>query len=154
MVWYSHLCKNFPQFVVIHNRLVPGEFHGHRSLTGYSPWGGHKSDGHNWATNTFTLPNGESKLSSIRVVSPPYLRLLLSLLAFLIPACESSSLAFCIRNSEYKLNKQGEISSLSHSIVFLYFSALITEEGFLIFPCYSLELCIHMGIIFPFLLCL
>ena len=35
-----------------------------------------------------------------------------------------------------------EISSLSHSIVFLYFFALITEEGFLISPCYSLELCI------------
>ena len=29
-----------------------------------------------------------------------------------------------------------EISSLSHSIVFLYFSALITEEGFLISPSY------------------
>ena len=33
-----------------------------------------------------------------------------------------------------------EISSLSHSIVFLYFFSLITEEGFLISPCYSLEL--------------
>ena len=31
-----------------------------------------------------------------------------------------------------------EISSLSHSIVFFYFSALITEEGFLISPGYSL----------------
>ena len=37
-----------------------------------------------------------------------------------------------------------EISSLSHSVVFLYFFALITEEGFLISPCYSLELCIQM----------
>ena len=44
-----------------------------------------------------------------------------------------------------------EISSLSHSIVFLYFFALITEEGFLISRCYSLELCIQMGISFPFL---
>ena len=43
-----------------------------------------------------------------------------------------------------------EISSLSHSIVFLYFFALITEEGFLISPCYSLELCIQMGISFLF----
>ena len=34
-----------------------------------------------------------------------------------------------------------EISSLFHSVVFLYFFALITEEGFLISPCYSLELC-------------
>ena len=39
-----------------------------------------------------------------------------------------------------------EISSLSYYIVFLYFFALITEEGFLISPCYSLELCIQMGL--------
>ena len=32
-----------------------------------------------------------------------------------------------------------EISSLSHSIVFLHFFALITEEGFFISPCYFLE---------------
>ena len=43
-----------------------------------------------------------------------------------------------------------EISSLSHSIVFLYFFALITEEGFVISPCYALELCIQMGISFLF----
>ena len=35
-----------------------------------------------------------------------------------------------------------EISSLSHSIVFLYFFALITEEGFLLSPGCFLELCI------------
>ena len=33
-----------------------------------------------------------------------------------------------------------EISSLSESIIFLYFFALIAEEGFLISSCYSLEL--------------
>ena len=43
-----------------------------------------------------------------------------------------------------------EISGLSHPIVVLYFFALITEEGFLISPCYSLELCIQMGISFLF----
>ena len=42
------------------------------------------------------------------------------------------------------------ISCLSHSIVFLYFFALITEEGFLLSPWYSLELCIQMGISFLF----
>ena len=40
-----------------------------------------------------------------------------------------------------------EISSLSHSVVFLYFFALIAEEGFLISPGYSLELCIQMDIL-------
>ena len=43
-----------------------------------------------------------------------------------------------------------EISSLSHSVVFLYFFTLITEESFLISPCYSLELCIQMGTSFLF----
>ena len=49
-----------------------------------------------------------------------------------------------------------EISSLSHSIVFHYFFALITEEGFLISPCYSLELYIKMDIsfLFSFAFCL
>ena len=43
-----------------------------------------------------------------------------------------------------------EISNLSHSIVFLYIFALITEEDFLISPCYSLELCVQMAISFLF----
>ena len=43
-----------------------------------------------------------------------------------------------------------EISSLSHSNVFLYLFALITEEGFLISPCHSLELWIQMGMSFLF----
>ena len=41
-----------------------------------------------------------------------------------------------------------EISSLSHSVLVLYFFALSTEEGFLISPCCSLELCIQMLIFF------
>ena len=39
---------------------------------------------------------------------------------------------------------------MKYSIVLLYFFALITEEGFLISPCCSLELCIQMGISFLF----
>ena len=49
-----------------------------------------------------------SSLSAIRVVSSAYLRLLISLLAILIPACASSSLAFHMMYSAYKLNKQGD----------------------------------------------
>ena len=59
----------------------------------------------------------------------------------------------CMKCSLGISNFLEEISSLSHSAVFLYFFAMITEEGFLIFPCYSLDLCIQM-LIFPFLLCL
>ena len=41
-----------------------------------------------------------------------------------------------------------EISTLSHSTVFLYFFALITGKGFLMSTCCSLELCIQMGTFF------
>ena len=47
-------------------------------------------------------------------------------------------------------NNLEKTSSLSQCIVFLYFFALITEEGFLIFPCYSSELCIQMSVSFIF----
>ena len=43
-----------------------------------------------------------------------------------------------------------EISRLLHSVVFVYFFALITEEGFLISLGYSLEFRIQMGIYFLF----
>ena len=42
------------------------------------------------------------------------------------------------------------IPSLSHSVVYLYFFALIAEEGFLIPPCYSLELYIQMWVYLSF----
>ena len=49
-----------------------------------------------------------SPLSSVRVVSPVYLRLLIFLPEILIPAYDSSSLAFHIMYYAYKLNKQGD----------------------------------------------
>ena len=51
---------------------------------------------------------GSSSLSAIKVVSPAYLRLLIFLLAILIPVCQSSSPALCMMYSAYKLNKQGD----------------------------------------------
>ena len=52
--------------------------------------------------------SSSSSLSSIRVVSSAYLRLLIFLSAILIPACVSSSPAFHVLCSAYKLNKQGD----------------------------------------------
>ena len=65
---------------------------------------------------------------------------------------------YCVHfvwNVPFVSNFLEEISSLSHSIVFLYFFALIIEKGFLISPCYFLERCIQMGIsfLFPFAFC-
>ena len=49
-----------------------------------------------------------SLLSAMRVVSSAYLRLLIFLPGILIPACASSSPAFHMMYSAYKLNKQGD----------------------------------------------
>ena len=49
-----------------------------------------------------------SSLCAIRVVSSAYVSLLMFLPAILIPACASSSLAFHMMYSAYKLNKQGD----------------------------------------------
>ena len=46
--------------------------------------------------------------SAIREVSSVYLRFLIFLLAILIPACASSSPAFLMMYSAYKLSKQGD----------------------------------------------
>ena len=57
---------------------------------------------------TFIKRLFSSLLSAIRVESSAYLRLLIFLLAILIPACASSSPAFLMMYSSYKLNKQGD----------------------------------------------
>ena len=57
---------------------------------------------------TFIKRLFSSSLSAISMVSSAYLRLLIFLLAILIPACVSSSLVFHMMYSAYKLNKQGD----------------------------------------------
>ena len=65
-----------------------------------------------FSLSSFTLIKrffSSSLLSSIGVVSSSYLRPLIFLMAILIPACDSSSLAFHVMYSAYKLNnKQGD----------------------------------------------
>ena len=64
-----------------------------------------------FSLSTFTFNKrlfSSSSLSPIRVVSSAYMRLLIFLPAILIPACESSSPAFRVMYSAYKLNKQGD----------------------------------------------
>ena len=64
-----------------------------------------------FSLTSFTLIKrlfSSSSLSAIRVVLSAYLRLLIFLLAILIPACDSSSPAFHMIYSAYKLIKQGD----------------------------------------------
>ena len=72
----------------------------------YLPW----SDGIR-SLSSFTFIKrlfSSSSLSAIRVVSSAYLRWLIFLPAVLILACASSSPAFLMMYSAYKLNKQGD----------------------------------------------
>ena len=64
-----------------------------------------------FSLSSFTLIKSlfsSSSLFAIRVVSSAYLRLSVFLPAILIPACVSSSPAFLMMYSAYKLNKQGD----------------------------------------------
>ena len=65
----------------------------------------------NFSLYSFTIIKklySSSSLSTLTVVSSAYLRLLIFPPAILIPACDSSSLAFFMMYSACKLNKQGE----------------------------------------------
>ena len=68
-------------------------------------------------------------LSAIRVVSSAYLRLLIFLPAILIPACASSSLAFCLMYSACKLNKQGD-NIQPDILLFLFGTSLLFNVQF------------------------
>ena len=75
-----------------------------------------------------------SYLSAIRVVSSAYLRLLIFLLAILIPACASSSPPFLMMYSAYKLNKQGD-NIQPDVLLFLFGASLLFDVQFqLLFP--------------------
>ena len=78
----------------------------------------------------------------------PLLNLLCCCYGLTVSVLDSAHL--CMKCSHGISDFLEEISSLSHPFVFLCFFALITEEGFLISSCYSLALCIQMGISFLF----
>ena len=60
---------------------------------------------------------GSSSLSAVRVVVSAYLRWLIYLPAILIPTCASSSPAYHMMYSAYKLNKQGDSIPLCQGIL-------------------------------------
>ena len=76
--------------------------------------------------SSLSRDSGSSSLSAIRMVLSAYLRLLF-LPAILIPACDSSILAFFMMYSAYKLNKQGDnvhswptpLQILNQSVVYM-----------------------------------
>ena len=45
--------------------LLPGEFHGQKSLVGYSPWGCKESDRTEWLALTYTMLPGSSVVKNL-----------------------------------------------------------------------------------------
>ena len=81
-------------------------------------------------------------ISVLSVVISPFSFLILLILFFSL--CFLMSLMAC----QFYLSEK--IININKPLTSLYFFQLITEEGFLIPPCYTLELCILMGISFLF----
>ena len=106
--------------------------------------------GSRWVITPLWLSGSWRSFLNSSSVYSCYLFLISSASVRFIPFLSFIEPIFAWNLSLYFSNFLEEISSLSHSIVFLYFFALIAEKGFLISPCYSLELCIQMGISFLF----
>ena len=78
---------------------------------------------------TFIKRLFSSSLSATRLVSSAFLKLLIFLLAILIPACASSSPVFLLMFFAYKLNKRVTIYSLD-VLLFLFGTSLLFHVQF------------------------
>ena len=81
-----------------------------------------------FSLSSFTLIKrffSSSSFSAIRVVSSTYLRLLIVLLAILIPACDSSSPAFHLMYSAEKLNKQSDNIQPCHTPFLIFNQSVV-----------------------------
>ena len=74
---------------------------------------------------TFIKRLFSSSIFVIRVVSSAYMRLLIFLPAILIPACVSSSPAFLVMYSAYKLNKQDDNIQPWHSLFLIWNQSVV-----------------------------
>ena len=73
-----------------------------------------------FSLSSFTLIKrlfSSSSISAVKIMSSAYLRLLIFLPALLIPACDSSSSAFHMMYSSWRLNKQGDNTQPWHTPV-------------------------------------
>ena len=78
-----------------------------------------------------------SSLSAIRVVSSTYLRFLMFLLPILIPACNSSSLAFLMMCLVYRLNKQGDSRQPCHTPFSILNQSIVPYRVLLLFDLHT-----------------
>ena len=109
-----------------------------------------RMSGSRWVTTPSWLSGSWRSFLYSSPVYSCYLFLIYSASVRSMPFLSFICAHLCMKCSLGISNFLEEISSFSHSIVFLCFFTLITEEGFLISPCYSLELCVQMGMSFLF----
>ena len=178
VVWYSHLFQNFPQFIVIHTVKGFGivnkaEIDLFLELTCFFD---DSMDVDNLISGSSALSKISLNISkfTVHILLKPGLENFEHYFTSVWDECNCVvvwaffSIAFPL-GLEWKLNFSSpvataefskcslgitnfleEISSLSHSIVFLYFFALTTKEFFLISPRCSLEFHIQIDISFLF----
>ena len=114
-VWHSFHC--FPIYFPWSNGTRCYDFH--FLNVGFKP---------TFSLSSFTFIKrlfSSSSLSAIRVESSAYLRLLVFLLAVLIPACAWSSLAFLMMYSAFMLNKQGDYIQPWHTPLPIWNQAVV-----------------------------
>ena len=109
-----------------------------------------RMSGSRWVTTPLWSSESLRNTQFFCVFLPPLLNILKLLISLLLVISVLYCTHLCMRCPLGIFTFLEKISGLSHSIVFLYFFSLLTQEGFLISPCFSLELCIQLGISFPF----
>ena len=92
-----------------------------------------------------------SSLSAIRVLSFAYLRLLLFRPAILIPACVSSTPAFLMMYSAYKLNNQGDNIQSWHTLFPIWNQSVVPCPVLTVasWPAYNYSRGRSDGLVFP-----
>ena len=137
-IWNSSTEIPSPPWALFVVMLPKAHLTSHSRISGYRwvitpPWltGSWRSFLYSFSVYSYHL----FLISSAFIRSRPFLSFIVPIFAWNVPLVS---------------NLFEEKSSLSHSVVFFYFFALIAEEGFLISPCYSSELCTQMGISFLF----
>ena len=106
-----------------------------------------------FSLSSYTFIKGlfsSSSLSLVRV-SSAYLTLLIFLPAILIPACASSSLAFCMMYPAYKLNKQGDNIQPWHTFFLIWNQSVVPCPLLTVasWPAYRLLRSRSGGLVFP-----
>ena len=66
-VWFLGKEDSLEEGMETHSSILPGEFHGQRSLAGYSPWDHKESDTIEWLTHKYDHFNEGCQIQQIKI---------------------------------------------------------------------------------------